>query len=40
MPLRMSAMSPEPNVARDTILGQRSVLLSDAVVPAGKVGVA
>jgi hypothetical protein len=40
MPLRMSALSPEPNVARDTILGQRSVLLSSTVVPDGKVGIA
>jgi hypothetical protein len=40
MLLRMSAMSPEPNVARHTILGQRSALLSSAVVPDGKVGIA
>jgi hypothetical protein len=40
MPLCMSALSSEPNVARDIILGQRSVLLSGAVVPHGKVGIA
>jgi len=40
MPLGMSAIWSEPNIARETILGQRSVLLSSAVVPQGKVGTA
>jgi hypothetical protein len=32
MPLRMSTMSPKPNVTRATILGRRSTLLFNAVV--------
>jgi len=40
MPLCMFVISAEPNVARETIQDQRSILLSSAVVPQGKVGSA
>jgi hypothetical protein len=40
MLLRMSTMSPVPNVARGTFLGQRPVLLSSAVVADRQVGPA
>jgi hypothetical protein len=40
MPLRMSTMSPVPNVARGTFLGQRPALLSSAVVADRQVGPA
>jgi hypothetical protein len=38
MPLRMSTMSPVPDVARGTFLGQRPVLLSSAVLADRQVG--
>ena len=40
MPLRMSTMSPVPNVARGTFLGQRPALLSSAVIADRQVGPA
>jgi hypothetical protein len=38
MALRMSTMSPEPDVTRGATSGQRPVLHSNAVVPGRQVG--